>query len=364
MKRSSPFTLRHIALWLFLALTAIFLIKQLGELREVKDTLLAGSVSWIVVGLALQASYYYILTDISATSLRIVGIGRTVRELLPLVLGSLIINVLAPTGGIAGAGLLIHDASSRQESAAKAGSGALLSVLASYSSFIPFLLLALGLLTVQHEIRAYQILGGLLLLGLVGALYLAFRLATQRRSVIRHILHGIDRIAHSLAWTFRRPPFLKKGWIDETMRELAEAGEAMRTEPALVARAITLGLVGYVVNILSFAAIFLAFQIPLVPTWVIAGYAVSLLFWIVAPAPQGVGIEEAIMGAVLISVGVPAPQAIAVSIAFRGVHFWLPLLAGIGLFLRHQHQQADTAASPLAIPSVATKLPDSKRQSD
>ena len=340
MKRSTKPTLNQAILWLFLVAVAWFLFHKFGQIEAATTTLLAGSWLWIIVAALLQALYYFCLTSLSTTSFAVIGIRRSVKEFVPLVLGSLIINVLAPTGGVASAGLFIQDAASRKESAAKAGSGALLSLLATYFSFVPILAISLTYLVVQHEIKTYQIIGALLLAALIIGIYLVFRLATQRKSVLRHLLYGIDRVLHAVAWTFRRPSFLKNNWIDNTMTELAEAGEAMKAQPSLVQRALEFGVAGYLINILSLAAIFLAFHEDLNMGIIIAGYAISFLFWIVAPAPQGLGIEEAIMSVVLASLGLPVAQSIAIAVAFRGVNFWLPLLAGIVLFVRHHHDRS------------------------
>ena len=339
MKRTQYITPSRAIFWLFVALAAWFLAHRFGQIQTATNTLLAGSLLWIIVAAILQAIYYYCLTMLSILSFKIVGIKRTVSGLLPLILGSLVINVLAPSGGAAGAGLFMQDASARKESVAKTGSAALLALLGTYFSFIPILAAGVIFLISQHEIRVYQIAGSLVLILLIGAIYLAFRLATQRKSVLRHLFHGVDRVASAINWTLRRTkPILKKGWIDEVMAELAEAGEAVHSRPKLVQKALQFGLLGYLINILSLAAIFLAFHQQLNVGIIIAGYAISFLFWIVAPAPQGIGIEEAIMSLVLGSLGLPAAQSIAIAVAFRGVNFWLPMLVGIVLYARHQHQ--------------------------
>lgn len=345
MKQIRAVPINRAILWLFVAAVAWFLVHRFGQIEQTTNTLLAGSWLWIVIAAVLQAVYYFCLTSLSSIAFRVVGIYRSVREFLPLVLGSLIINVLAPTGGIAGASLFMQDAHARKESVTKAGSGSLLTLLVVYSSFVPVLVVGLVVLVFQHEIKLYQILGALFLGALILSIYLLFRLATQRESVLRHLLRGIDRIAHAIAWTLRRPPFLDAHWIDTAMKELAETGAASRAQPALVQRALEFGLAGYLVNILSLAAIFVAFHQPLDMNVILAGYAISSLFWIVAPAPQGVGIEEAIMSVIFTSLGLPVTQSIAIAIAFRGVNFWLPLLVGIGLFVRHQRQRSTTVAS-------------------
>ncbi len=54
----------------------------------------------------------------------------------------------------------------------------------------------------------------------------------------------------------------------------------------------------------------------------------GILFWIVSPTPQGIGVVEGVMTLVFTSLGVPAAVSTTVTLAFRGLTFWLPLIVG------------------------------------
>jgi uncharacterized membrane protein YbhN (UPF0104 family) len=60
----------------------------------------------------------------------------------------------------------------------------------------------------------------------------------------------------------------------------------------------------------------------------VAGFSLGIVFFIVSVLPQGVGAVEGIMTLIFISMGIPRTNAIVISLAFRGVNFWLPLIAG------------------------------------
>ncbi len=60
----------------------------------------------------------------------------------------------------------------------------------------------------------------------------------------------------------------------------------------------------------------------------------GVLFWIVSPIPQGIGLVEGIMTLTYASLGVPTETAAIVSLSFRGLTFWLPLLLGFVLVQR------------------------------
>jgi uncharacterized protein (TIRG00374 family) len=88
---------------------------------------------------------------------------------------------------------------------------------------------------------------------------------------------------------------------------------------ALLSKALLMGVL---------LAVFLAFQVPFSPGTIIAGFAIAYLFLIVSPTPAGVGIIEGVMPLTLSSLHVPWSQAVVITLAYRGITFWIPL--GLG----------------------------------
>ena len=79
---------------------------------------------------------------------------------------------------------------------------------------------------------------------------------------------------------------------------------------------------------LVLTCVFLAFQIPFSAGTIIGGFAISYLFLIVSPTPSGIGIVEGVMPLALSSLHVPLSQGLIVTLAYRGITFWIPL--GVG----------------------------------
>ena len=79
-------------------------------------------------------------------------------------------------------------------------------------------------------------------------------------------------------------------------------------------------------------SIFIAFQVPFSAGTIIGGFAISYLFLIVSPTPSGVGIVEGIMPLALSSLRVPWSEAVIITLAYRGITFWLPLAFGAVAF--------------------------------
>jgi glycosyltransferase 2 family protein len=75
-------------------------------------------------------------------------------------------------------------------------------------------------------------------------------------------------------------------------------------------------------------SLFAAFKVPFSIGTIVGGFAISYLFLIVSPTPAGVGIVEGIMPLALSSLRVPWSEAVIITLAYRGITFWLPLGAG------------------------------------
>jgi uncharacterized protein (TIRG00374 family) len=80
------------------------------------------------------------------------------------------------------------------------------------------------------------------------------------------------------------------------------------------------------------SSLFLAFQVPFTAGTIIGGFAIAYLFIIVTPTPAGVGIIEGVMPLALSSLRVPWSEAIVITLAYRGITFWMPLGFGAVAF--------------------------------
>lgn len=109
------------------------------------------------------------------------------------------------------------------------------------------------------------------------------------------------------------------------------AAKAIEDRPERLALTFFIALIAHLINIASLYSLFIAFhqQIELGP--LVAGYAMGILFWNVSPVPQGIGVVEGVMALVYTSFGIHRVNAALVVLAFRGLNFWLPMLAGFFL---------------------------------
>jgi phosphatidylglycerol lysyltransferase len=320
--------------WLFWLLIIAFIwlvVARFAEIQKLADTLAGGQWEWILAAVALQTLYWFAYTGLYRAAFATVNVQSRIRDLLPVTFASIFVTVLAPSGGASGAALFVDDAARRGQSAARAAVGTLLELIADFSAFTLILLVGMGYLFAQHDLKIYEIIGALVLMaatmGLTGVLLLGLWQPLR----LRQVLGGIQRRVNRLAGWFRRPALLTNDWTEKNAAEFIEAAQAIAARPARLGLTLTVALAAHLIDLASLYVLFLAFQQPIRFGPLVAGYAMAILFLIVSPTPMGVGVVEGVTPLVLISLGIPAATATVVVLAFRGLSFWLPL--GLGFFL-------------------------------
>lgn len=323
--------------WVFRILILAFvwlLVSRFAEVEKLAKTLAGGKWEWVLVAALLQALYYSIFTAMYWSAFETVGLHWRYRELLPLTFVSIFVNVMAPTGSVGGAALFADDVSRRGQPGARAIIGALLALIADLLAFTVVLAVGMIYLFRRRDLQAYEITGALALAALIGGIALVMLLGLWRPHWLSRFLHWLQRLLATLAARLHRPPFLDEGWADHNAEHYTDASAALARQPLGAARTLGIAMIGHIVDLISLYFVFLAFSGPVSLGVLIAAYAMGILFWIVSPTPQGVGVVEGVMALVIASLGVPASTATVIALGFRGLTFWIPLFVGFLLLRR------------------------------
>jgi hypothetical protein len=262
----------------------------------------------------------------------VVGVRSRVRKLIAVHFSCIFINVLAPTGGTAGSLLFVDDAARRGESSSKAAAGALLTIAADMSSISLLLIPGLYYLYTKGGLTNFQVVGGsifmLITLALGGILLAGVWWPTQ----VSNLICWCGALANSIGRRILHKDILPAQRVEKVTTDLAGAAEAIGRKPKRIARTLGVALVAHMTEMFCLAMLFYAFGEKITFGPLMAGYAVAMVFWIVSPTPQGVGVVEGAMALVYTSLGVPPEKAAVVALAFRGLSFWMPVLIGFLLF--------------------------------
>lgn len=325
------------ATWVFWILAAAFLwlmVSRQTEIQKATGPLIHGQLEWILAAALLQVLYYIVFAAMFKSAFFTVDVKSRVRDLLPVTLGALFINVIAPTWGMAGAALYVDDAAHRGESPARAAAGTLLAQAADFGAFAIILAGGIAYLLMRHRLRGYEIAGTAALLVITCSLAGALLLGLRRPGLLRRLLDSAQRGTNALARRVHGSYLLRDGWAERSASDFSRAARAIEDHPDRLASTVGIALAAHLINIVSLYALFLAFHQTIELGPLVAGYAMGILFWNISPVPQGIGVVEGVMALVYASLGIHRTMAVIVVLAFRGLNFWLPMLLGFFLLRR------------------------------
>lgn len=320
--------IRRATLWIVTIGFAWLLLSHAAELNKLTHTLFNGRWQWVLVATLFQAAYYGLYTLIYRSAFATVQVRSRYWDLLPTTFAAVFVNTTAPSGGAAGLALFVDDAGHRGESRSRAAAGTLLVMVADYGAFSLILLLGLISLFLHHDLQAYEIVAALLLFLTVGGVAVLLTLGLWRPLWLHTILNRVQRGVNHMGGWFLHPKLLAESWSERNAAEFIDAAHSMISNPRGLMRTLGISVTAQLCMVLALYSLFLAFnQTPTLGV-VIAGYSMTMLFWIVSPTPNGIGIVEGLMPVIYVSLGLPVAEATLITLAFRGMSFWLPMFVG------------------------------------
>ncbi len=327
-------TLKRWLVWLLIITFLWIVVSRIAEIEHLAQTLARGQWQWIWAAVFLQVVYYVNLAALYHSAFDTVGVQARIRDLAPVTFSSLFVNVAVPTAGASGAALFVDDATRRGQSATRAAAGTLLVLIVSFSSVLLVLAVGMTYLFIQHNLRLYEIIGASFLIAATMGQVTLLTMGLWRPEWMHSTLIWLQRLANNLAHKFHRPIILDADWAETIAAEFNEAARAIVANPSRLWRTLAIALFAHVLNLACLFTLFLAFHQNVSLGVLVAGYAMGMLFLIVSITPQGIGVVEGVMTLVFTSLAVPPAQSTVVSLTFRGLSFWLPLLIGFVLLRR------------------------------
>jgi hypothetical protein len=245
--------------------------------------------------------------------------------------------------------MFVADARKRGHPTGKVTVAGALYLLLDYAAFFCVLALGTVVLIRRNELGAVQVSASLILLaiafGIGSILYMAYRSPIALGNRLAQLARFINRLVRP----FIRRQYLSEARAHEFAAEVSSGLGSLPEKPRSLVRPLLLSLANKTLLVLILMFCFLAFDVPFSAGTIVGGFAVTYLFIIVSPTPAGIGLVEGIMPVALRTLGVNFSQAVIITLAFRGITFWVPLAAGAVAF-RSLHVAIDRApeASPRA----------------
>jgi uncharacterized protein (TIRG00374 family) len=141
-------------------------------------------------------------------------------------------------------------------------------------------------------------------------------------------LAKLARFFNRLMRPFIHRDYLSEAHAHEFAHDAAEGLILIRNRPRNIVIPLILAIASKVTQIIILILIFLAFKIPISIGTVIACFSIATLFVIVSPTPAGIGVVEGALTLALTSMYISLEDAAVITLSYRGITFWIPMLAG------------------------------------
>lgn len=311
----------------------IFLYSRFSEIERIVSTIQRGDWRFILLSLILIVLWLINIAGSYKTIFNAVGIDEKLSRLTIMSAAATFLNTVAPSAGIGGMTIFISEARQQGKSGARTMVAGALYVIYDYLGF--FLLLGLGLVVLfrRNNLNMTQIIASLILLGIcsgmVFLLYLGFKSEQALSDALAWLTETINRLLRPFIKRDRFSVKNARGFAHDVVEGISE----LRTRPKQLIYPFFLAISNKGILLIVFFLMFKAFQVPVSIGTLVAGTSLAYLFLIVSPTPSGVGIVEGILTLALRSMYIPGNDAIVITLAYRGVTFWFPLLLG-GLSMR------------------------------
>lgn len=307
----------YIWLALVLAFTIWFGWRNQAEILNIWHSLRAADPTWIAALVGLEIGILALIAITYRSLLMRLGHRVGVPSLVNVHLQRVVVGTVTPVGGPSSMLIFVHRL--RQQGIKPADALLTVSIKSVIGNFA-FLVLLVPVLFVQKP-------STLLLLSTAGLILLVLSMgwllytALSGRKPPRWVLHRIPR----------------KGlrFLAEVRMHKISAGSLI--QPFLYMLGTKLG--GVVMLFIALRAVGQApdIQVPLM------AYVVGMVFLLVAPVFQGIGVVEVSMAVALQHLGVPPAAAVSATLLTRVGELWLPLVTGIVVqmseMLRHKRPE-------------------------
>ena len=322
--------MRKFILIIVLFLGAAFVYLSFGELEVILKTLQQGNFWFVLIALLVQLGGLVMAGQIFRSLYNILGIDETLYQLSLLAAAANFVNIVAPSAGMGGMAVYIGNARRRGLPQGKITVVSMLYIFFDYIAFMVVLTLGLIVLLRRNNLNTSEIAASAVIFAIAAGLGFLMYLGSRSADALGNALAWMTRIVNRITRPFIHREYLREGRARAFAHEMAEDLKSLPERPRSLAIPLLYAFANKCLLMGILLSLFLAFQVPFSAGTIIGGFAISYLFLIVSPTPSGIGIVEGVMPLALSSLRVEWSQAVIITLAYRGITFWIPL--GIGAF--------------------------------
>ena len=313
---------------LVLFLGAAFVYLSFGEIETILATLQKGELRFVVLAIFVQACWFAVSGFTYMSLYQLLGLDGTAYRLMLMSAAANFVNTVAPSAGMGGMAVFISNATRSNQSPGKATVVSVLYVILDYLAFLTVLIFGFIILFRRNNLHPTEIAAASVMVVIAAALTFLLILGSRSAESLGNALAWMARFVNRIVRPFIHREYLSEQRAHAFAQEMSDDLQTLPQNYKNLIKPYLFALTNKTLMMSILAASFLSFNVPFSMGTIIGGFSISYLFLVVSPTPSGIGIVEGVMPLALSSLRVEWSQAVIITLAYRGITFWLPL--GVG----------------------------------
>lgn len=314
------------ALLLILGIVAVcFLIGNADYISNILDAIQTGALIPLVFSVILMLARHIVQAASYDAAFEAVGHKTGLWHNIVLIFSLVFINTFCLFSGATGVAFIIDDARRQGCDAGQSTGGAILSQIGYFAAV--FVISTIGFLTmlIAGQMNTLFLIGGLALACVLVVLSSLFFIGHLKPRALYRFFLWLQKPIAKVVGVFKRT--LNPSWGRRTAHSFVNTADILAANPR--GSAITVGYASFsaLLNMACLVAIGYAFGFEEVAA-LVAAFSVAAISVILSPTPQGVGVVEAAIAAILTAHGCSLATATAIALVYRGIMFWIPFCIG------------------------------------
>jgi glycosyltransferase 2 family protein len=324
--------MRKFVISLGLLLGVLYFLGRLGEVEAIVETRRSADLRYLLAAIFIQVLWFLNLAAIFKTIFNALRIKEKLSTLLLLVISANFANTITPAAGMGGIAVFFSEARRRNYPPGRVTVAAVLFVLFDYFSLLCVLLLGLIVLIRRNHLNWSELLASVIFIFIALVLAALIYIGMRSSETLGRVLAWMARSANSITQPILRREYLSESHAHEFAHSAGEGLKELRHNPKRMFTPVLLSLINKALQLLILLLVFIAFDAPLSIGTLIASFSIGYLFLIVSPTPSGIGFVEGALTLMMYSMYIPLLIARDITLAFRGITLYLPLIVGMFTF--------------------------------
>ncbi len=319
---------RRIILLVIAFLFIYFILRNLNNGKLIFDTLISAKWEFVLLAMFLQTIHYIILSFTYKKSFELFDIKWKLKDLIPLNLAALSINAFTLLAPVPGSSLFLHKGRKENIPALNITASIFLAILFDYLALIPLIALSLLLLAASNQVFNYEILGATVFILLTIALGTLLVFGIISPKILTWLFKLLETLVNKVSVLFKKRSYLIKGWSESRALKFIGLSQRLVKERSAQLEILLISVFSHAIDIATLYCLFLAFGMFVPIPSLLIGYSLMILFWIITPTPQGVGVVETLIPAIFSSMNINIEGATLAVLSYRFLNLWIPVIVG------------------------------------